>query len=278
MKIVGFAQLRNELENGNLENWFKTMEFCDSIYIYDQDSTDGSKEYYKKFENTVVIESPINDFTNEIKCKDILLTKLLEEQPDADWIFWLDGDTIIDARLTNQNAFVLKMILESHLDKEDIDSIVLGHYNLWRSDIHYRVDSLFNWLHNEGVCAIWRNNGRLKFDPVGGLHREQYPEGVDKGVRFKYSLIHRGFATDKQIIRRINHYKTIPDTFWDKTDAKDYKKGSEIKAETIERFLNEGNLQVEKLLDEMIPDWFIISDVVNPKDKKRIREIYEERN
>jgi len=111
MKIVGFAQLRNELENGNLKNWFKTMEFCDSIYIYDQDSTDGSKEYYKKFKNTVVIESPINDFTNEIKCKDILLIKLLKEQPDVDWIIWLDGDTIIDARLTNQNAFILKMIL-----------------------------------------------------------------------------------------------------------------------------------------------------------------------
>lgn len=278
MKIVGFAQLRNELENGNLKNWFKTMEFCDSIYIYDQDSTDGSKEYYKKFKNTVVIESPINDFTNEMKCKGVLLTKLLEEQPDTDWIVWLDGDTIIDARLTNQNAFILKMILESHLDKEDVDSIVLGHYNLWRSDIHYRIDSLFNWLHDEGVCAIWRNNGKLKFDPVGGLHREQYPEGVDRGVRFKYSLIHRGFATDDQIIRRINHYKTIPDTSWDKTDAKDYKKGSELKAETIERFLNEDNLQVEQLTSEMIPAWFVINDVVNPKDKKRIREIYEERN
>lgn len=278
MKIVGFSQLRNELENGNLKNWFKSMEFCDSIYIYDQDSTDGSKEYYKKFKNTVVIESPINDFTNEIKCKDVLLTKLLEEQPDADWIVWLDGDTIIDARLTNQNAFILKMILESHLDKEDVDSIVLGHYNLWRSDIYYRIDNLFNWLNDKGICAIWRNNGKLKFDPISGLHREQYPEGINKGVRFNYSLIHRGFATDKQIIRRINYYKTISDASWDKTDAEDYIIGSKLKAETIERFLNEDNLQVEQLISKMIPDWFIINDIVNPKDKKRIREIYEERN
>lgn len=278
MKIIGFAQLRNELENGNLKNWFKSMEFCDSIYIYDQNSTDRSKEYYKKFKNTVVIESPINDFTNEIKCKDILLTKLLKEQPDVDWIVWLDGDTIIDARLINQNAFVLKMILESHLDKKDVDAIVLGHCNLWRNDIYYRTDSLFHWLNEKGVCAIWRNNGKLKFESIGGLHREQYPHGIDNGVRFKYGLIHRGFATDDQIIRRINHYKTIPDTSWDKTDVEDYKLGSVIKAETIERFLNEDNLQVEKLISEMIPDWFVINDVVNPKNKKRIREIYEERN
>ena len=57
MKIVGFTQLRNELEKGNLENWFKCMSVCDHIYIFDQNSTDGSLEYYKKFDNVTVIES-----------------------------------------------------------------------------------------------------------------------------------------------------------------------------------------------------------------------------
>ena len=35
MKISGFAQMRNEKEKGNLENWFKCMEqVCDNIFIY----------------------------------------------------------------------------------------------------------------------------------------------------------------------------------------------------------------------------------------------------
>ena len=45
-------ELRNELSNGNLENWFRCMEFCDKIYIYDQASDDGSLEYYEKFNST----------------------------------------------------------------------------------------------------------------------------------------------------------------------------------------------------------------------------------
>ena len=57
MKIIGFTQLRNEKEKGNLDNWFKQMSVCDYIYIFDQNSTDGSQEYYKNFNNTFVIES-----------------------------------------------------------------------------------------------------------------------------------------------------------------------------------------------------------------------------
>ena len=71
MKIVGFAQLRNELEKGNLENWFKCMiPICDYIYIYDQNSIDGSLEYYSRFKNTTVISSPTNRFKEEMICKD----------------------------------------------------------------------------------------------------------------------------------------------------------------------------------------------------------------
>jgi hypothetical protein len=62
MKIIGFNQLHNELSNGNLDGWMKSMSVCDYIYIYYQNSTDGSLEYYKQSKNTVVIESPTNDF------------------------------------------------------------------------------------------------------------------------------------------------------------------------------------------------------------------------
>jgi len=86
-KIVGFSQLHNELELGNLENWFKCMEVCDEIYIFDQASTDGSRELYKKFDNVHVIESDTNRFEEELICKQELLEKVLIEQPDTEWIF-----------------------------------------------------------------------------------------------------------------------------------------------------------------------------------------------
>ena len=104
MKIIAFTQLRNELSNGNLENWFKQMEVCDYIYIFDQNSDDGSKEYYKKFDNCTVIESPTNRFKEELICKNELLKILLADHPDVDWILWIDGDLMLDGRLLKDNG------------------------------------------------------------------------------------------------------------------------------------------------------------------------------
>lgn len=269
MNIVGFSQLRNELEKGNLINWFKSMSFCDSIYIYDQASDDGSIDYYKQYDNVFCIESSINNFGNEMKCKHDLLKKLLEEQSNVDWIFWMDGDTLLDGRLNREN---IEEILNKH---KEYDAINLGHLNLWRSDIYYRIDNLFHWLHGNGVCAFWRNIKGMQFDPSPGLHKCQFPDGLEKAYRIEFVLIHRGFATDKQIIDRVNSYKEMPDKFWDKTEV-DTLSGTELKKQTIERFLNEEGLEVKLMPKILFPDWFKIRDYINPSAKKRIREIYEE--
>jgi len=271
MKIVGFGQLRNELSKGNLENWFKSMEFCDEIYIYDQDSDDGSKEHYKRQNNVYVIESPVNDFIKEMKCKAVLLKKLLKEQSDVDWIFWMDGDTILDGRLTREK--IIKIMKEYG----EYDGLILGHLNLWRSDTFYRVDNLFHWLHNKGVCAFWRNNGKLVFDASEGLHRYQFPDGIDQGYRIPYHLIHRGFATDDQILNRIDSYFEMPLDAW-LQDGEDVLTPEQYRTETVERFLNEEELNVKHLPRQLLPSWFETKDEIDPKTKKRLRKIYEERS
>ena len=204
MKLVGFSQLNNELEKGNLLNWLKSMEICDFLYIYDQNSTDGSREVYSQHDNVRVIYSPNNDFLNEIRCKSLLLQLLLTENPDADWIFWMDGDTILERNLLNRNY--IDIILNEY-SKLEIDGINLGHYNLWRSDLYYRVDSDYDWLHNHGVTAFWRNNGNLSFPKRKGLHSQQFPDGISSIARLNGSLIHKGFSTDNQIITRYKNYK-----------------------------------------------------------------------
>lgn len=254
MKIIGFAQLRNELWKGNLKNWFKCMQFCDYIYIYDQDSDDGSKEFYKNYNNTVVIESPTNDFHKEIACKRILLQKLLKEHPDADWIFWMDGDTLLDGRMLRNNGKEFKLILKKALSQK-IDIITLGHLNLWRSDIHYRVDNDYDWLHNHGVKAFWRNNGKLSFPDNTGLHQPQHPMGLQKEIRIDRNLIHRGFATDDQITSRYELYKS---------------KGQ--KGHNLERLLDEKTLTVEEVDRIQLPDWFKISSDNKPTELERLKK------
>ena len=252
MKIIGFSQLRNELSNDNLENWFRCMEICDHIYIYDQASTDGSQEYYKKHKNAVVIESPVNDFEREISCKAALLERLLSDHPDADWIYWIDGDTILDGRLMRDNYRELRGVLK-YATEQKIDGIVLGHYNLWRSDVYYRVDNDYDWFHRNGRRVFWRNNGNLKFVDNGGLHQPQFPHGLLNQMRIDRDLIHRGFATDEQIMNRYNLYKS---------------KGQS--GPKLDRLIDETGLRVERLQDDVLPDWYNTEDDVSPLQKKRL--------
>ena len=107
MKIIGFSQLRNELSKGNLENWFKSMGMWEYVYIFDQASDDGSHDVYEQHDNVVLIQSEENLFRQEILCKKQLLEKLLLEHTDTDWIFWMDGDTVLDQRLLNKDYAML---------------------------------------------------------------------------------------------------------------------------------------------------------------------------
>jgi hypothetical protein len=255
IKIIAFCQLRNELQKGNLENWFKQLEFCDYIYVYDQNSIDGSLEYYKTIPNAVVIESSVNRFSEELICKGELLNKLLTEHPDVDWILWVDGDTLLDGRLLRDNAKQFKELCQYGNDNS-IDCFMFEHYNLWRSDIYYRVDSQYHDL-SGNVRALWRNTGNLSFNASAGLHGQQYPNGLKKFSKIEYGLIHRGFATDYQIITKYDVYN-------DRGQL------------GLERLLSETNLNVVQLPDGLLPDWFVLTDIEHPANKRKIKEIYDE--
>jgi hypothetical protein len=262
-KIIGFAQLRNELSKGNLRNWFKFMGFCDYIYIYDQNSDDGSRKVYEEYNNVHVIYDNQNNFKHEIKCKSILLNKLLDDHPDCDWIFWMDGDTGIDNRLISNNFDNLRKLIDV-ADENNFGAVALGHYNLWRSFKHFRLDSEYNSL-GQGVICFWKNNGVLKFPQDDGLHRSQVPQGVSvntngilRAVDFK--LIHYGFSTDYQIITKYDLYKSCGQSGW-----------------ALERLLDEKDLQVQEVEEDILPSFVDISQCVDPTTKKLILEIYNEK-
>jgi hypothetical protein len=259
MKIVGFSQLRNEHSKGNLINWLKCMDMCDFIYIYDQNSDDGSKEIYYKNPKCVVVESPTNNFANENLCKAVLLNKLLNEHPDAGWIFWMDGDYLLDGRYLENNFEKFFNMCENGL-KNNIDGISFGHYNLWRSDLHYRIDSDYHNSFAPGRISLWRNNGQLIMHTIAGLHKNPIPSGINSVQRVDCNLIHRGFATDDQIILKYEVYKSFGQTGLD-----------------LERILDESLLKVEVLDKKLLPSWFVVSDELDPNKKKKIKEKYFER-
>ena len=255
MKIIGFAQLRNELSKGNLHDWFKSMGFCDHIYIFDQASDDGSQEVYKQYDNATVIHSETNRFNEEITCKKELLEKLLHDHPDVDWIFWMDGDTCLDKRLASDKDF-LNEFLNQYADS---DAISIHHLNLWRSNRYARVDNGYNDL--RPIC-FWRNNGRLHFPEQVGLHARTSPLGVDVVTSdLNYNLIHYGFSTEDQIVHKYHLYGSFGQ-----------------KGHALKRLIDESTLKVLHVGDMCLPDFKdalhgCLQDGSYDNTRKRIREL-----
>jgi len=253
MKFICFAQLRNELENGNLELWLQQQtSLCDKIYVYDQNSTDGSKDLYKKYKNLEVIYSDKNDFGNEIVCKHQLLQLLQKNEGYDNIIFWIDGDTFIDTTFDRQN-------IENIFAQTELTHLRLRHYNLWRSDTFYRTDGKYHNLYRNGVVALWKNSPDLSFNPRSGLHTQVAPDRLNSQNNhglIETSLIHRGFATDFQIIKRYKTYKSFGQTGY-----------------RLEMLLDEQNLSVTQLDINLVPT-FIPKNLDSPIGKELILEKY----
>lgn len=257
MKVIAFAQLHEEQRKGNLENWYRSVAGCDHVYVFDQGSRDGSIERYAQDPRTVVIPNMTNDFARELECKATLLEMLLADHPDVDWIFWLDGDTILDGRLLRDDAAGFKNLCRIGVER-NLAGVKFGHYNLWRSDTWYRTDARYHGLHAVGRCALWRNNGKLRFARRPGLHLTEVPEGLGSMIqRVDFSLIHRGFATDDQILEKHRIY------------ASHGQKG-----DNLDRLLDEHTLAVSRLPGDVLPTWFQVRDGgASPIGKRPIIEL-----
>jgi len=255
MKIIGFGQLRNEASRGNLENWFRCMEPFDHIYIFDQASTDNSKEIYEKYKDkTTVIYSPTNRFNEELLCKDELYRLLLKEHPDVDWVLWLDGDLLLDGRLLVDDN--LRRLCRK-LDDLGIDLPCFGHYNLWRSEKWYRTDQYYHSLHMHWF-PLWGKPQRLWFERTKGLHHGQVPQGTRVGRPVDVSVIHLGFSKDTNIVEKYLNYKSLGQKGWE-----------------LDRLIDEETLTVESLPEEIIPKWFNVVDPESPLNKSTLKELYK---
>ncbi len=121
------------------------------------------------------------------------------------------------------------------------------------------MDDQYDHFMQAGRMAFWKNTGNLMFNTEVGLHKSQHPVGIRTAARMPFNLIHRGFATDEQILTKYDNYKSRGQSGW-----------------ALDRILNESTLRVEKVPREELPHWLEV-DEQNPKQKKRLKDIYESR-
>jgi glycosyltransferase involved in cell wall biosynthesis len=208
MKLVAFLQLRNELESGNLTRCLENCRrWADDIFIYDDCSTDGSQSVYENYTlKKNIIFAKERDFKSELFHKQQLLDLALTTSPD--WIGWIDGDTILDRKLTNDCKTILKGITEDYL------SAGIHNINMWRHPAYYRADSNFHGP--KPKCIFWRASNLMHFRTKKKLHQEQSPLGY-KQKMYDLSnnyLLHYGFASYESIVRKYLMYKSLGQSGW----------------------------------------------------------------
>ena len=228
-KIVATVQVYNELEKGNLQRFFKYIKNCvDDLVVYDDCSTDGSYEYAK--ENAqLVLRGLKNDFTSEIKHKQILLETALSLKPN--FILSIDADEVISAGENNSLQALCKLCIE-----KDLDGLEFQNINLWRSTNWKRVDSQYN----EGwPVKLWKVKPDMNFDvSKKGLHQKGFPKSVKKTLKQNVlKIIHYGFSDDINLAYKYLTYKVHGQRGYDMLD----------------RLLDEDQLILEEVSNSLFP-------------------------
>ena len=274
MKIIGFCQIRNELQNGNLHNLLKGMEFCEKIYIFDQASNDGSHEVYAQHDNVEVIQSDVNRFVDDgprrlaspkgsIERSFPQIPTILKDNPDADWLCWLDGDSVLEGRLLANNAQELKQQLQQ-CGGLGYKAMSLQSLSMWRSNRHCRLDNEYNDY--RPIC-FWKNLKELNFPNTPRVVDGQLlPWEVQDGRIFKnwdYYVLRYGHSTDEKIVRKYEEYKAAGQEGW-----------------LLDRILDERGMKIAKLYDITLPSFIDPSLGCTPsgeynRSRDPVKTVYE---
>lgn len=237
MKLIGFTQIYNEVEKGNLRRCLDSLsKYCDEIVIYDDASTDDSVKVAREYTD-LIIEGEVNEWGKEAEHRQRLLELALSRNPD--WIFWIDADEVIEKAGEEGK-------LRELCEKADKDSYAFHEVNLWRSPAYHRLDNSYNdgWF-----CRLWKNTGELEIENKPGLHQRLVPQGLNNEGQSDIEILHYGFASDESILNKFTTYRAHGQSGW-----------------ALWRLVDEKTLQVTRTKQE----WFNYKlPTVNPNDVYR---------
>ena len=157
-KIV--AGIRTKNEEWIIEKTLDSLKsFCDNVVIYDDCSSDRTKEICSSYDFVDWRDGPARDpYVWEAGRQATELFSFIREH-DPDYIFFLDADEIPTPSVVN--------FLET--SNQDINLWNTRMINLWQDDKHYRIDSFrtyygANVQWDPFVENAWRKYTLMKYD------------------------------------------------------------------------------------------------------------------
>ena len=197
-KIIGFLQVRNEVESGHLKRFIElNIPLFDHLVVYDDASDDGTAERIEPYCD-VLVRGITPHFGDELRSRQYLLERSKHLVNEQDFYLWLDTDEVLFA---SKEELIL---ICQKLNSESFDGARLPHINLWRSNSFFRTDDYFDDLY---PLRLWRAGAKLAFPLKSGLHNEMHPEGMNSVARLtKPAVVHFGFASDKLLEDKFSLY------------------------------------------------------------------------
>jgi hypothetical protein len=208
--IVGYLQLKNELQQGNLHRVLTNMQTIlgpDKFVIYDDGSDDGSQEVYKQY-TSHVIHGTGGEFTNELFIKKQLMEYAMNTL-HGDWVVWQDGDTIFNRAGTDEDG--IAQLIERG-EANGIQGWGVHWKNCYMHPRWYRTDSQFNDFGQTNLFKLTPEivNG---FDPTPGLHQKQTPNLV-MDDQTEVEIFHLGFASPQALEDKYRMYYRHGQRHW----------------------------------------------------------------
>ena len=175
--------------------------WADHIIIADQNSTDASREIYKKFPKVIFFDNPDKDF-NEGRRRQLLLDKAREFSGE-NLIFALDADEILSAGiLDGQVLDRLEAAVSPGM------SARLEWVNLWKSPGVFRDDASV-WSKSYKPF-VYRDDREMSF-VSGGIHLSRVPEAAAaRAIEFpEVKVLHFQFVDFPRMLAKQRFYRVL---------------------------------------------------------------------
>jgi glycosyltransferase involved in cell wall biosynthesis len=188
----------------NIERFMESVSrYCDGLVIFDDGSTDGTRDVITSYSGRFELEIPSNkvntpDLEGYHRARSLTHCRRLE----ADWVLAIDPDEVIEKK---GELGGLRACLHS-LDKE-VSAVGFYKRELWRSDRYVRTDT--NWAHILEVRAF-RLTDELCYNIQPAYRTELVPGFLPPPyAKSSLKLLHYAYINDSAILHKYNRWKGL---------------------------------------------------------------------
>jgi len=186
----------------NIERFMQSVvQYCDGLVIFDNGSTDGTRDIITKYSGTIEIEIPSNK-ENSPLYENYHRARCLEhcKRLNADWVLCLHPDEVFESVVERGALGALANT------KTTIDGYVFKRRDLWRTDRYIRLDGEWN---NNTEARLFKLTDKINYDISPGINKTIVPNGIVNASYSALKILGYGYSTDEQIAHKYRQLKGL---------------------------------------------------------------------